>query len=231
MIKFKQMLIPFVALFSLGLNAQAGTVTGDYAINFAPLANADPYTNADFDQLSGSARIVSGLWRTFDNGTLTHWILDPGAYTFGDVIRAKIEIGPVGTTDFYDGLWALIVDSSGNGYGVRMGFGTTLTRLRWDAFAAAEVATETQAAADGDEIEIEYTKSTGALLIYYNGTLVPSLSLTDTTHAALTLQAGMAQRPQNAGDGGIRSFAADGVTTGPSSDVPAIFRHLRQMKQ
>jgi hypothetical protein len=201
------------------------TVTGEFQVDFAGLSDTNPYTNANFDALTGTARIASGLWRTIDPGTLAQWHLDPGAYTFGNVIRAKVELG---NATGFDGLWANVIDASGNGYGVRMSGGDTLTRLRWDAFAGAEILTEPMTAADGDQMEIEYTKSTGAVRVYYNSTLISALNLTDSTHAAATLQAGLSQRPNDAGQGGIRSFAADGLASAGS--IAAIRRYFSMMR-
>lgn len=205
--------------------ALSATVTGQFAINFAPLSDANPYSlPADFDQIDGTGRIVSGLWRTADPATNTHAILDSGTYTFGNQVCAKIELGDAAG---YDGLWVLVWDASGNGYGARLSFDTTLSSIRFDAGTGVggTLLTDTVTPVDGDQLMLCYTKSTGAVVVSYNGTPMPSLGFTDSTHAALTLMAGFAQRPQDTGDGGIRSFAADGLAGG-SSPLRKIIQQL-----
>lgn len=200
------------------------TTTGEYAINFAPLPSQNPYTHPDFVAIlnEGNARIDAGVWRSVDNANRVGWQLDPEQFPVsGDVIRSRIEVSGIGSG--FDGILVGVLDSDGNGYRVQV-HPWGLSRHRLDAWmpfndTGAEAVV---AISSGDQVEIEYDKSTGTVRAYHNGSPVSGLNLTDATYSGNTLAPAFGQIPGDLAQGGIISFAADGVVVPPSSPDPSV---------
>lgn len=198
------------------------TVTGDYAINFAPLPSQSPYTHPDFVAIlnQGNARIDAGVWRSVDGANDVGWQLDPERFPVsGDVIRSRIEVSDIGGG--YDGILVGVLDSDGNGYRVQV-YPWGLSRHRLDAWTPFNDtgAEAIVAISSGDQVELEYDKSTGAVRAYHNGSPVSGLNLTDATYSGNTLAPAFVHAPGDQGQGGIISFAADGVVV-PSGNLAA----------
>ncbi len=186
------------------------TATGDIAINFAPLADVNPYTNADYTPYIATSRIASGVLYTNWAGTSTGLYLYSGSITPGNVIRAKTEISYANTV-FGDSAGPAVANSPGDGYQVRMNGGeVTLQRLA--AGVRTQIAIVTgQTYALGDIVELELTVSTGRLEMFLNG---GSLGVTTDTTYNTGMQAGIAAEWDNANANGVISFAADGYLSG-----------------
>lgn len=195
------------------------TVTGDFSIDFSGLANQNPYTNSLLlPLLSSQARIASGVFRAINNSTSCIFQLDPDEYVPGDVIVSKIEVSDTGGG--FDGQTCGVVDASGNGYRIYV-FGWGISRHRIDAWtpytgSGAEV---TFSVANADTFEVQYTKSTGVLVVRHNGAVVAGAALTDSTYAAYDLAPYFGSEPGDVAQGGIISFAADGVTAPSAAPV------------
>lgn len=197
------------------------TVTGDYEINFALLPNESPYTNPDFLAIvnAGTARIASGVWRSVDLSDVG-WLLDPDKFpASGDVMRSKVEISDAGGA--IDGIVVYICDTLGNGYRVLVAT-WGMTRHRMDAFVpfVDSGAEDFFTVSNGDQVELEYNKATGAVRVYHNGDPIESLNLTDSTYSSNTLAPGFMHAGTDQAQGGIISFAADGVVVGSDGASP-----------
>lgn len=188
------------------------TATGEIALNFAPLADIDPYANADYTYSGATAKVVSGVLYTnwADPGTQTHLYLYSGSITPGDVIRAKTEIS-YGSGVFGDSAGPAVANASANGYQVRMNGGeVTLQRLAAGVRTQINIVTG-QTYASGDIVELELTVSTGRLEMFLNG---GSLGVTTDTTYNTGMQAGVAAEWDNSNANGVISFAADGYVSG-----------------
>lgn len=195
-----------------------GTVAGQYSKNFAGLPNTNPYTDPDFVVIDDPgntelAEILGGICHTPDTSTVMGFRLNPAVYTPGTILRAKVEAATTGGVR--DGIWCGLMDASGNGYIVQVG-NSQWIRYRMDAWNPHYDSGygEPFTGADGDEAELEYNKSTGLVRVFRNGSHVSVLDLTNMNYAGNALAPAFFQRPGDLGQGGVRSFAADGVATG-----------------
>lgn len=191
------------------------TVTGTFAINFASLPNANPYSNPLFIKADDAsvARIDSGVFRSINNNTPAAFYLDPDEWVPGSALTVKVELSTAGGGA--DSINAGVLDASGNGYVVWInGWGIQRRRMDGGAEAAggADAWDATVAMSDGDVVEVSYNKATGAFSVTRNSSAVSELSATLTTHNDKALLPFFGPWPGNDGAGGIISLAVDGVT-------------------
>lgn len=186
------------------------TATGDIALNFAPIADIDPYVNSDYTPYIATSRISAGRLVTNWAGTATGLYLYTGAITPGNIIRAKVEISYANTV-YGDSSGPVIANASSNGYQVRMN-GGEITLQRLAAGVRTQLAIVTgQTYVSGDIVELELNVSTGALQWFLNGGSLGTI--TDTTYNT-GMQAGIGAEWDNSNANGAISFAADGYPSG-----------------
>lgn len=186
------------------------TATGDITLNFATIADIDPYVNSDYTPYIATSRISTGRLVTNWAGTATGLYLYTGSITPGNVIRAKTEISYANTV-FGDSAGPAIANSSSNGYQVRMNGGEiTLQRLAAGVRTQLAIVTS-QTYVSGDIVELELNVSTGALEWFLNSGSLGTL--TDTTYST-GMQAGIGAEWDNSNANGVISFAADGYPSG-----------------
>lgn len=201
-----------VLLFAI--SASATTVTGEFALNFVPLGNANPYTNgsltygtADQHQILGNVATPTGFTgrtRHYYNGTVSSTL----------TIRAKIEVGanPGGSDDIV--LW--IAQTGGTGYYCNIN--GTLANITHTSGGPLNSTTLGTAPVSGDQLVCELNQSTHALTLYVNGTNV--LTTTDsTTTTGLTFGYGFF--PNNSNAATVKSFAGDGLPASGTTVTPA----------
>lgn len=201
-----------VLLFAI--SASATTVTGDFAVNFVPLGNANPYTNGSLtygtaDQHQILSNVVKptgfvGRTRHYYNGTVSSTL----------TIRAKVEVGanPGGGDDIV--LW--IAQTGGTGYYCNIN--GTFANITHTVGGTLNSTTLGAAPVSGDQLVCELDQSTHALTLYVNGTNV--LTTTDsTTTTGLTFGYGFF--PNNSNAATVKSFAGDGIPAGGTTLTPA----------
>lgn len=179
------------------------TATGEFAINFAPLSNANPYTNASLTYGTGDQhQILSNVNKpTGFTGRTRHYY--NGSMSASATIRAIIEVAAnPGSSDDHV-LW--IATTAGVGYfatlnGVNVAISHTVN--------GGLVSTTITAPVSGDLVSLELNQSTHVLTLYVNGVSV--LNTTDSTTTA-GLTAGYGFFPNNGNDATTRSFAVDGL--------------------
>lgn len=182
------------------------TATGEFAVNYAGLGDSNPYTNASLTYIStGRAQIASGVLRyASGNAEVAHRY--NGAMGSGE-IRSKIELGTIGTGG--DELGAAILNSSGDGYAVKITGTTSAVCVRLEALAIADFPSSgTISAATGDVWELR--RNGNNFTVYQNGSIVSALSFTDST-----VTTGLSFSPliiaNNTGAATLISFAGDGI--------------------
>lgn len=186
------------------------TATGDFAVNFVPLSNVDPYTNASLSYV-GTERfqILSNVLKPSLNG-FGPLLRYNGSMTAGGNIRSKIEVGTASAGG--DQIIAIIVDSSYNGYGLRIN-GTGCAIARWDAGSYTGLISGTAStAASGTVFELERVHATNTLNAYCNGSLISGMSTVDATYTT-GMSFGIAMYPDNSNLSDVLSFAGDGTAS------------------
>ena len=191
------------------------TVTGDIAVNFQALDDANPWTDADYAVISSggtnSFQVLSGVLLPNGSGpTVFRYI--GGAPT--GVISAKAELNRDSTL-YNDQAGPVIMDASGNGYYIRVN-GPACTIRRFDAFVdsgGSVVNPGNQTFSALSTFELTLDPSTGDLEIFLNGVSIGTGN--DTTYDT-GLAAGAYKVDDNNNAGGIVSFAADGYAAAPT---------------
>src|SRR5690606_17207950 len=149
-----------------------------------------------------------GTLRSVDGNTPAMFILDPAEWPGGDTITSKIEVSDVGPG--FDALVVGVLDSLGNGYRISV-HNWGVQRHRLDTFTpyTGSGVEDYFTTADGDIFEVQYTKSTGEVIVRRNGVQLTACDLTDTTHADKVLAPYFGATPSDTGQGGLYAFAAD----------------------
>jgi hypothetical protein len=182
------------------------TATGEFAINFAALGDSNPYTNANLTYIStGRAQVASGVLR-YASGNAEVAPRYNGSMGSGE-IRSKVELGTVGSGG--DEAGAAILNSSGDGYAVKITGATSAVCVRLAALAIADFPSSgTVSAATGDVWELR--RNGNNFTVYQNNTIVSALSFTDST-----VTTGLSFAPliiaNNTGAATLVSFAGDGI--------------------
>lgn len=208
------------------------TATGDFAVNFAALANADPYSNANFTPIdSGLAvQILSSALKPSNTGGgqfgLRRFRYN-GAMQAGAIIRAKVEIGNAASGDEDN---CAIIDSTGAGYLLQIN--ATAVGIRTVNAAgttAGLVGATATSAASGDVFVLELNQATHTLVGYLNGTAISGFSVTDSTYTT-GLAFGFAFDSENSNASTIKSFAGDGISLAAVAIPPVSpFRPFRSI--
>ncbi len=189
------------------------TVTGDIAYDFSGLPNANPWVNADFTDIQNSFIVSSGSLKA--GAVAACYTLYTATLPTNDKIRAKIELSNDSSV-WFDSLYAIISDASGNGYRVQSN-GNQITLSRLDAFSATELVQATgQSYSANSELEVELDVSTGDLEVFLNSTSI--ITSNDTAHSS-GLLSGFGVTWDNSNANGIVSFAGDGYAVAPSNSV------------
>lgn len=204
------------------------TATGDYALNFAPLGNSDPYTNANLTLLDTgyNVQIASNVLRPSNGGSGqfdTRRLRYNGTMSAATTIRSKIEIGNAGSGDE---VHPLIINASGSGYVARVNQTScsiaTITGVSGAASFGGLISGTLGTAASGDVVTLELVLGTNTLTVYLNGVAVSGsgpgglLAVVDATYTT-GLAPGLGFNAQNSSASTIRSFAGDGPSAGGSS--------------
>lgn len=192
------------------------TATGQFAVNFAVLSNANPYTansnlsygTADQHQILSAAIKPTG----FTNRTTQYF---NGTMTGSGTVKSKIEIGAnPGSSD--DIQISLVRSSDGAGYVLQIN-GASLNLYQtndWTLTSASSlVGTTVTAPTTGDVVELWKDQSTNALTVWINGTQITAMNFTDATITS-GLRPGFGFYPNNGNSATLLSFAADGVSVG-----------------
>ncbi len=190
----------------LGAAAQATTVTGEVAVNYAGLGDVSPYTNASFTYVQGGGRIVSGVFRAISGAAPNVAHRYNGAMGTG-VIKAKFEYSSATGSDICG---VAIIDSSGDGY-VLVANGATLFINRVAALSPVDfLDSAVEAPSSGDRYELWYDPATDTLTAYKNTVLISGLTATDSTVTA-GLSFSNLVIYDTTGTAAIISFAGDGI--------------------
>lgn len=186
------------------------TATGDFAVSFTQ-ADVNPYTHASLSYIGAERfQVVSNTFKPSVNGQ-GPILRYNGAMTAGATIRAKIEVGTASAAG--DQIIAMIVDSSYNGYGLRIN-GTGCAIARWDAGSYSGLVSGTASTvASGTVLEIERIHATNTLNAYCNGVLIIGMTTVDATYTT-GLAFGIAMYPDNNNLSTALSFAGDGIAVG-----------------
>lgn len=204
------------------------TATGDFAINFAALGNADPYTNANLTAIdAGTIAITSGLLKP--SGAALAQFGErrrrySGAMQAGAIIRAYLEIGTAANDDLaIAGIYA----ADGSGYELYVQNNATTVGIRTinAALSTAGLISGTAAFANGDVAMLELNQSTHTLTAYkrldsgVGGYIqIGAVQAVDTTYT-VGLAFGFALDAENANATTVKSFAGDGIATGTPGDA------------
>lgn len=197
------------------------TATGDFAIDFAPLGNSDPYTNANLTQFDTgyNVKILTNVLRPSATGTSVFGarrIYYNGTMTAGATVRSTIEIANAGAGD-YEIAWAIKTD--GTGYAIRAS-GTAVSLVTVTGVAGSPAFTglvsgTAASMASGDLLTIEVIPDTPApgtntINGLLNGVLISGVTITDATYTGL--RPGPGFDAGNTSASTIRSWAGDGIT-------------------
>jgi hypothetical protein len=201
------------------------TATGDFAINFAALGNADPYTNSNLTLIDTgwNFKILSSVLRPSSTGSgLFHMrrVRYNGAMNSGVVLKSKVEIGNSASGDY---IYTFLLKSDGSGYAVEIntvnvGIKSVATNGTLTGLQGATLS----AIASGDVIEIWWDPSNNLVSAYQNGVAIPGtgvgskLAITDTTWTS-GLAPGHGFDDENSSASTIKSWAGDGIATGATA--------------
>lgn len=182
------------------------TATGQYAINYAVLGDANPYSNSDFTNVTGTVRISSGLLRANAD-----WI---GKYTGGTYDGTAVGVGfEVNASPLNDEVYGGVLDQNNDGFLLRIRptgcfvFVYTAAALV-DSFGSGSFTLATD-----DLFTFTCTKgSPNTVAVTRNGSSV-TLSQSTYTKTLGNLAGAMQIVNGNVGAGAIKSFA---ITTGLS---------------
>lgn len=186
------------------------TATGDFAINFVPLGNVTPYTNASLTYVgSDRLQVLSNAVKDA-SGSFTPVCRYNGTMQSGATIRSKIEIGNNGAGDAF---MCQIVNSVGTGY-LLYTINATLLGIKYITAGVVQAgvigSTGTYAGLTGNILMLELVQSTSTLNAYENGGLITGPGGVDTTTTS-GLAFGLGIDAQNTNASTIRSFAGDGL--------------------
>lgn len=184
------------------------TATGDFAINFAALANTNPLTNANMTYLdAGRLAVTSGKTKCATNGVGALWRYS-GTLS-GGTLRSKVEVGTASALG--DVIFALLLDAAGNGYALQIS-GVNLSLKLFTALSISGLVGGTAAsAASGDVFQLEKIGTT--LNVIHNGSTL--FSTTDATYSS-NLAPGIGFDSGNNNLSDAISWAGDGVSVGGS---------------
>lgn len=197
-----------------------GTVTGQYALNFATEADENPWEDPGFTpKTAGTRRIESGVLLSSDQFWSEY---SGGTYSGGDV-TAKMELG--GTSGGGNYARCGCLDENGDGYVFSAGDSSSNNCgiLRYDnwAYAAIVELTTVGTLAAGSELTITVTKgSPNTIVVTHNGSQIQNT--TDSGASLSNVRAGLGTV---GGGTPIRSFAVDGLASAaPSKSLGLLLR-------
>lgn len=197
------------------------TATGDFAINFAVLGDADPYTNANFSLIDTgfNFKILTNVLRPSNGGSgqfgLRRWRYTGTVTGGGATLESKIELGNgAGGDEYQSGLLA----ADGSGYLMR-GNQTSVSINTVDAAGtyAGLISGTAGSAASGDVLSLRWVPGTNTLTVFLNGVAVSGsgpgglLAVVDSTYTS-GLAHSLGFDAQNASATTIASWAGDGIT-------------------
>ena len=180
------------------------TATGDISLNAAGLANVSPFSDPLVTMFPSAVRVNSGSFNVIPGNTRGGFlsVASPAATTYSSTVEVEDGTG--------DPLGPVLVNASGNGYGVRCNFSEVrlcpVVNYDWDS----QLVVESPGYSTGDLIKIELNESSGTLTSFINGQQLSQISGVSTTG----LKAGVLIKWDSNGDG-IISWAASGYSTGP----------------
>src|ERR1700747_1361734 len=168
------------------------TANGQIAVNFAAIANTNPWTNANFSALgTGVLQVLSGAALSTGAGHRTPHYIYTGSMAANATIKVKFEVdnNPGGG----DVIRAPVSLVNGAGYMFALN-GTNLAVQRSANLANSSItpnalSSNTNTGAAGDNFElwvIPNTPSANILTfqVYKNGVIIPSLNVTDNTYVS-----------------------------------------------
>jgi hypothetical protein len=200
------------------------TATGDFAVNFVPLGDVSPYTNASLTYATADRfQITSNTLKPTAAGIGPAFLWN-GAMTAAATIRSKVEVGTAHAGG--DQIIALITDATAqNGYALRVnGTGCALSIITAGTFTGLLSGTASTAVS-GTVFMLELVQATNTLTCYENGVQIGSMTTTDATHTT-GLLFGLLMDPGNSNLSSVLSFAGDGIAVSGSSLLKKMRRYL-----
>tara|TARA_R110000868_G_scaffold58165_2_gene179701 strand:+ start:278 stop:892 length:615 start_codon:yes stop_codon:yes gene_type:complete len=189
------------------------TVTGQFAVDFTGLGNANPYTNASLSYgTADQHQILSAVNKPTGFTDRTYHYYN-GSMLGTGTIKSKIEVGanPGAADKIY--IW-LVESSAGAGYSLEINGTSAILRTindwAWTSAATLTSTTLGAAPASGDTIELWKDLSTNDLRVYINSSLQSALNATDSSTTS-GLRFGHGFSPENGNAANIKSFAGDGI--------------------
>jgi len=193
------------------------TATGDYALDFRVMADANPYAPTGFTAITGSGQILGSYLRSTTAGAAYELRYD-GVVSNSDITRVTFEVGfpnaaaPNGTVflelttaDGANGFKWVLGSASSYLYVVTAGTGAELGRPSTGGFLS------------GTTFSLEYQKSTGRVELFRSG--VSLFSNTNTAHDTKTLTFAYGLQPASGSTiEGIASVASTGMPTATGAD-------------
>lgn len=234
----KRIILGFIAALACA-SVQGATATGDVAIDFSPLGNSDPYTNANLTLIDTgyNVQIATNVLRPSNGGSgqfdarRIYW---NGAMSAATTIRSKVEIGNAGSGDE---IIAYLIQNGGSGYALRINQTSvgihTVTGVAGSPTFSGLISGTLGTAASGDVVTLELALSTNTLTVYLNGVAVSGsgpgglLAVVDATYTT-GLAPGLGFNAQNSSASTIRSWAGDGPTAGGGGGSGIVIKRRRR---
>lgn len=226
----KKIIALLASLFACAA-VQATTATGQCAVNFAPLSDVNPWTNASYSVSSGgTTRVASGVLRPNTTTFFYYSGASPGYSGSAITVSAEVNASAVDDEPVIGAL-----DENGDGF-MMMIRPTQVIVLVLDNYVVIDSngsATITLAA--DDLFTFTLTKGTpNSYSATRNGVAI-SLSATTYPLTLSTMRATWEMKAENVGTAAVKSLAVVAGLTGSCSAggsiVPTIYRTLRQQKQ
>lgn len=206
------------------------TATGTTVLNFASLADVDPYINNDFSvaKTGASARIVSGEIKPNSGNPDNNYFLIYNGLSNQTTLSAELELNHP-SSEWNDPVGIAFLNAAGDGYIVRVNGGEialkNVTAYVPQASGSINSTTNNTYAA-GDVIKLERNTSTGLTKFYLNATELGSVTNTTVSGA---LKPALFLRRDSTGRHGVKSFAFTGaaINTVASPTITAITNPLK----
>lgn len=225
----KYLLVALLALCSIAANAT--TATGECSVNYAPLGNVNPWTNASYTVSSGgTTRVASGVLRPNTTGFFYYSGTSPG-YDGGSItVAAEVNASAVDDEPVIGS-----VDQNGDGI-MMMIRPTQVVIVVLDNYVVVDsAATATIALTADDLFTFTMTKGTPNTFSATRNGVAITLSATTYSATLATMRATWELKAENVGTAAIKSIAVvdglSGTCGGGGSSVPTIYQILRQQKR
>jgi hypothetical protein len=190
----------------------SGSPSGDFALDFTALGDADPYVNSNFVSIDGlPIKVSSGALSPSDANGSPWWGLRRyrfnGAMLSESTVRAKVQVGIPADADL---LCAAILAADGSGYILNINqIYVSLMSVDTSGAENGLISGTAASAAPGDIFTLEWVPQTNTLTAYLNDSPIPNVSIVDSTYTsglafAFALDAG------NVDASTMLAFAGDG---------------------